>query len=208
MSVKAQRGMLSPLYILLTLFTGISFCLLGIVFAYPNIHIDRLILTLAGVTILQGVVTHAIHDYYMYEDPGRKTLKKKHLKIAIVSGITASLLILFYLSLTVHWSLILLLPCGIFCFYARNLLYHPLIVPISFGLLPVASFYIQTLTITPSSISLSAAVFTLVQGGINLYRFDDKKPSDLKSYIHNNLSIMFTSFPIFTMAILLRLMGL
>jgi len=199
-----QRGIGSIVYLVFALLSGVTSVILGASFAYPDIYIDRLILVVIGVFVTQAVITHGIHDYYMYGEVRRVSPSKKRLKRLIILGFIISGSIAVYLSITVSLYVLIFAAVGfVMCFYAKNLLYEDIMFPIAISTATIASFYVQTVTITPSIIALASFIFLCSLGEIRIYRFDDTK-EDLRLYINKNLLWIGLSWIPLILAILLK----
>lgn len=195
-----SKGLTSKEYILFSILVAFQLSLLGSLAAWPKIYVDRLILAAVAALLAEGVMSHSIHD--IIHGGERKTLSKKWLLTMFVAGTVVFFVIIVVLALMAGWPLLLFGVAGIILsLYAKGLLYDEKVFSTGCFLVVLASYYVQTSTVTPGILMLAAFAFMLSLGGIHVYRIDDyPNPMEEKN---KGLFIIMLSMPFLIVALLL-----
>lgn len=195
-----SKGLASKEYILFSILAGFQLSLLGSFAAWPTIYVDRLILAAIAAFLVEGVMSHSVHD--IVHGGERKTLSKKWLLIMFAVGTVVFFVIIVVLALMAGWPLLLFGAAGIILsLYAKGLLYDEKMFSTGCFLVVLASYYVQTSTVTPGILMLATFAFMLTLGGIHVYRIDDyPNPMEEKN---KGLIIILLSMPFLIVASLL-----
>lgn len=195
-----SKGLASKEYILFSILAGFQLSLLGSFAAWPTIYVDRLILAAIAAFLVEGVMSHSVHD--IVHGGERKTLSKKWLLIMFAVGTVVFFVITVVLALMAGWPLLLFGAAGIILsLYAKGLLYDEKMFSTGCFLVVLASYYVQTSTVTPGILMLATFAFMLTLGGIHVYRIDDyPNPMEEKN---KGLIIILLSMPFLIVASLL-----
>lgn len=195
-----SKGLASKEYILFSVLVAFQLSLLGSFAAWPTIYADRLILAGIAAFLAEGVMAHSVHD--IVHGGERKTLSKKWLLTMFVVGTVAFFVIIVVLALKAGWPLLLFGAAGVvLSLYAKGLLYDEKMFSTGCFLVVLASYYVQTSTVTLGILMLAAFVFMLTFGGIRVYRLDDyPNPMEEKN---KGLFLILLSIPFLIVALLL-----
>lgn len=200
MAESMSKGIASKEYILFSFLVASQLSLLGSFAAWPSLYLDRLMLAAIAAFIVEGVMTHSVHD--IVHGGERKTFPKKWLFILLITGSAAFFTIVVALAIMAGWPILLFGAAGmILSLYARGLLYDEKMFAIGGSLVVLASYFAQTSTLTSGILALAVFIFMLCWGGIHIYRIDDY-PNPMKEK-NKGLFLILLSIPFLIMAMLL-----